>query len=258
MHNEKAGLTSEQLTNVRHFLILFADVEAALKNRLDLKADNRTRLQTLINDYAKANPFWTNSANQLRQLAEIRNLLVHQCGIEFGYPVAVTERSIGVLLEIKQHLLHPEKVQAKFCRKVKTVSASASLASVVALAFENGYSQFPVVDDGRFFGLITETEIIRWLGRRAKANKAEVDLREVCVKTVLKEKDPTTKGIAIFQFECLDAPVEEVMGLFSRPMLEVVLLNKSGDKHTPIEGIITQWDAARYPTFSRRTDKRFS
>ncbi len=259
MHGEKAGLTKKQLTNVGHFLNLFADVEAALKNRLNLTTDDRTGIQTLVNNYEKANPYWMNSANRLRQLADIRNLLTHQRGTAFGYPVAVTERSIDVLLEIKQRLIHPEAVQAKFCREVKTVSATASLASVVALAFENGYSQFPVVDDGQFCGLITETEIIRWLGRRAKANEAEVNLRNVCVTTVLKEKDPTSKGITIFCFECLDAPVEEVMSLFSRKtMLEVVLLTESGNKLKPIEGIITQWDAARYPTFSERTDKKFS
>jgi hypothetical protein len=38
------------------------------------------------------------------------------------------------------------------------------------------------------------------------------------------------------------------MGLFQRqPALEVVLLTESGGKNTPIEGIVTQWDAARYP-----------
>src|SRR6266540_3683254 len=51
-------------------------------------------------------------------------------------------------------------------------------SDVVALAFENGFSQFPVVDDGQFRGLVTENEIIRWLGRRVKANAFEVvDLR---------------------------------------------------------------------------------
>ena len=75
-----------------------------------------------------------------------------------------------------------------------------------------------------------------------------MDLRKIEVRTVLKEKDPTARGIATFRFEMLEAPVEEVMGLFSvKPMLEVVLLTQSGSKHTAIEGIITQWDAARYP-----------
>ena len=116
------------------------------------------------------------------------------------------------------------------------------------MAFENGFSQFPVVTDGRFGGLITENEITRWLGRRVKTHSTELNLAAVTVKMLLQEKDPFLRGIPIFHFERLDAPVEEVMGRFSvEPALEVILLTDSGSKDTPIKGIITQWDAARYP-----------
>jgi CBS domain-containing protein len=243
----QAGLTAKQRENVTHFLDLFADVEAALKKRLGLPADDRTGVKMLINGYETRNPYWRDSANRLRHLADIRNVLTHQRGTAFGYPVAVTRHSVGALREIKEHLIHPESVSARYGREVKTVSATDSLAHVVALAFDNGFSQFPVVDGGQFRGLVTETAITRWLGRRAKANAVELDLQAACVKTVLKEKDPSTKGIAIFRFKRADAPVEEVMGLFSiEASLEVVLFTKGGSKHTPIEGIITQWDAARF------------
>lgn len=247
MHSKKPGLTMKQREKVGHFLDLFTDVEAALKKRLHLTADDRTGVKALINGYEIKNPYWRDSANRLRHLADIRNVLTHQRGTAFGFPVAVTLNSVEALRDIKEHLVRPEPVSTRFCRKVKTVSATDSLAHFVALAFENGFSQFPVVDDGQFRGLVTENEITRWLGRRVKANASEVDLRKASVRTVLKEQDPTMKGIAIFRFKWLDAPVEEVMGLFStEPTLEVVLLTQSGNNHTQIEGIITQWDAARF------------
>ncbi|MCI0748694.1 MAG: CBS domain-containing protein [Verrucomicrobia subdivision 3 bacterium] len=242
-----AGLTRRQRESVGHFLDLFTDVEAALKKRLALPADDKTGVKVLINAYETKNPYWRDSANCLRHLTDIRNVLTHQRGTAFGYPVAITSRSIEALREIKAHLARPESVSARYCRKVLTVSASDSLAHVVALSFENGFSQFPVVDAGRFGGLVTESEITRWLGHRVKGNSAEVDLRDACVRTVLKEKDPTMRGIAIFRFRKSDAPVEEVMGMFSmEATLEVALLTESGSKHTPIKGIVTQWDAARF------------
>jgi hypothetical protein len=74
----------------------------------------------------------------------------------------------------------------------------------------------------------------------------------VKVRTVLKEKDPFLRGIPIFCFAKPDAPVEEVMGRFAnQPALEVVLLTASGRKDGPLEGIVTQWDAARFATDSR-------
>jgi predicted transcriptional regulator len=247
MLDEKTGLTMKQHENVGRFLDLFADVEKALKRRLNLQANDRTGVRALINCFEAKCSSWRESADQLRQLADIRNFLTHQRSTAFGYPVAVTLNSIAALRKIKEHLDRPEPVSTRFCRQVMTVSATDSLAHVVALAFENGFSQFPVVDDGQFRGLVTENEIIRWLGRRVKTNASEVDLRQATVKTVLKEKDPTTMGISIFRFKSLDSPTEEVMGLFAiEPTLEVVLLTQSGNKHTRIEGIITQWDAARY------------
>lgn len=243
----QAGLTRKQRDIVSHFLDLFTDVEGALKKRLGLPSDDKTFVKLLIKAYETKNPYWRDSANSLRHLADIRNVLTHQRSAAFGYPLAVTGHSVDALSEIKQHLAHPEPASTRFCCPVKTVSGTDTLAHVVALAFDNGFSQFPVVDDGQFRGLVTETEITRWLGRRVKANAAEVDLRNAFVRTVLKEKDPTTKGIAIFCFNRFDTAIEEVMGLFStEPTLEVVLLTQSGNKDSRIEGIITQWDAARY------------
>jgi predicted transcriptional regulator len=242
------GLTPTQRKHVGKFLDLFADVEVVLKKRLNLRSDDRKGVKVLINDYETKNHYWKESAHRLRQLAEIRNLLTHQRSEIFGYPVAVTGLSVEVLSEIKEHLLRPQRVSHFFCCEVKSVGPEDNLALVVALAFENGFSQFPVIEGGVFRGLVTENEIIRWLGRRARANVVEVDLREVCVGTVLKQKDPTMKGMSIFGFERLDKPVEEVMARFStETTLEVVLLTKSGNNSAPIEGIVTQWDAARYP-----------
>jgi hypothetical protein len=45
----------------------------------------------------------------------------------------------------------------------------------------------------------------------------------------------------------LGIPENEVMGMFQKhPALEVVLLTPDGRQGTQIEGIVTQWDAARY------------
>ena len=242
------GLTKSQSDRTREFLRLFTGLELALKARLHLPANDRTGVGAMINNFVARNAYWTDSANRLRLLADIRNVLTHQLGTVGGYPVAVTSHAVEVLRRIEEHLRKPEAVSHRHCRHVLTVSSDQSLAAVLALAIDNGLSQFPVVADGRFGGLITDNEIIRWLGWRAKANSVEVNLTSITVKALLMEKDPFLMGIPIFRFARLDSPVEEVMSWFSiKPALEVILLTKSGNKHTRLEGIITQWDAARYP-----------
>lgn len=246
--NPKTALTRRQKSDIEEFLHLFADAEGWLKRRIGRIATDRTGVGALIDRYAEMNPLWADSANQLRQLAEIRNLLTHQRGLDEGYPVAVAPHSLRVIRGIVRELGHPETVSVRYRKAVTAVSPDDTLAAVLLLAFEHGFSQFPVLQGERFSGLITENEMVRWLGRWTRTATGPVDLAAVCVRAVLKEKDPFLQGVPIFCFAQLDAPVAEVMGRFSAERaLEVVLLTASGRKDTPIEGIVTQWDAARYP-----------
>jgi predicted transcriptional regulator len=246
MTKHTSGISDNQHQDIEEFLHLFADVEKALKFRLKRRVNDPAGIRRLIDEYSERNSYWTDAANRLRNLADIRNLLTHQRGAG-GYPIAVAPASVESIREIGKSLLQPEPVSTKFKRDVKSVAPNDTLASVLPAAFKHGFSQFPVIEGGRFIGMITENEIIRWLGHRAQSNSAKIDLDAVTVRMVLKEKDPFLRGIPIFCFESLEAAVEEVISRFAaEPALEVVLLTGSGGKDRPIEGIITQWDAARY------------
>jgi predicted transcriptional regulator len=246
--NSPAELPRRQRKLIEEFLHLFTDAESCLKRRLGRDSTDRTSVTQLIEAYEEVNLHWIGSAQRLRRMAEIRNLLTHQRGLDEGYPIAVAPRSLGDLRQLVEQLRNPEPVSVRFRRKVLSVLPNHSLAAVLELAFQKGFSQFPVVDEERFCGLITENEIVRWLGRSASRAGTTVDLSAVTVRAVLKEKDPFLRGIPIFCFVKLDIPIEEVMGRFAnQPALEAVLLTESGRKDGPLEGIVTQWDAARYP-----------
>ena len=74
-----------------------------------------------------------------------------------------------------------------------------------------------------------------------------MDLVSAEVRSVLRQKESDRRNIPIFRFMPLDAPEAEVMALFIKhPDQEVVLLTKTGKTDAEIEGIVTQWDAARY------------
>lgn len=225
----------------------FADVEVALKKRIGKSANTHSHVGGLIDAYAARNPYWGETADRLRTYKDIRNILTHRRGMRSGFPLAVTPASLKDLGEIAQALAYPRQVSDRFRKKVITVSNDDTLATVLSTAFDCGFSQFPVVNVGNFGGLITESEVVRWLGRRAREQKTEVNLATASVQNVLKEKDPFMKGITVFRFAALSAPEDEVMARFAiEQALEVVLLTKCGTNRSPIEGIVTQWDAARY------------
>jgi predicted transcriptional regulator len=257
MTNRQRQLSSSQRRNIEEFLDCFAEIEQALKNKLGRRANDTTGVRKLIDEYSGRNGFWSIHANQLRGFADIwnilrgfadiRNILTHQRRTTVEYPIIIAPSSLREILQIRDHLLKPEPVGTNYSKAVSSVSPTQSLASILALAFQNGFSQFPVIHEEKFGGLVTENEIMRWMGRHAQTRSTEINLENVTVRSVLKEKDPDLRGIAIFHFARLDAPSDEVMSRFStEPALEAILLTQSGNKATPIEGIITQWDAARY------------
>jgi predicted transcriptional regulator len=207
----------------------------------------RARGHHVIQEYAGLNPYWAKDQKDLDHFRQIRNLLTHEQSDKHGFPVVVTKRSHARLAEIKEGLETPVPISRKHKKKVTTIEPDTSLAVVLKVAYEKEFSQLPVVDQGgRFRGLVTENEITRWLGRHVGRKGTTVDLAGVAVKAVLREKEESARR-QIFQFESLEEPETVVMGLFMRhPMLEVVLLTASGTKDSPIEGIVTQWDAARY------------
>jgi CBS domain-containing protein len=240
-------LTHEENERIGRFLDLFADVEQILKKRLRLPLGKRSDVSELIQDYLAVNAYWDRHARELDHLRLIRNFLTHERNSENGYPVAVTPRCVHRLQEVRKSLDAAVPISRCHKKPVTTVTPRDNLAQVLRLAFEREFSQFPVIDSGRFNGMITENEITRWLGRHVQGRGTQVELISVEVRSVLRQKESDRRGIPIFRFMQLDAPEPEVMGLFIKyPALEVVLLTKTGKRDSEIEGLVTQWDAARY------------
>lgn len=229
------------------FLELIREIETALRTRLGNRRSQRVGFAEMIEEYRQRNPYWHRDAEDLDVLREIRNYLTHDRSHHLGDPVAVTQASVDRLVHIRDGLIAPRPIGEQFRREVVTVLPGDTLATVLGIAYERAFSQFPVVELGKFKGVITESEIIRWLGHQVAHGQSVIDTAGVVVETVLEQAEPGRPDI--FRFMRLDTPEQEVMGLFQRqPALEVVMLTESGNGNTSLQGILTQWDAARYPT----------
>lgn len=170
------------------FLDTFGNIERALRTRLQLPSRDRTALGVLIERYRHRNPYWHLQAADLDHFREIRNFLTHERNNVHGFPVMVTPRSLERVLEICRELERPRSIQERYRHSVETVTSRNTLSSVLHLAYEHAFSQFPVVDDGRFNSVITENEITRWLGHQVSTGQHTIDLAGVDVRTVLEER----------------------------------------------------------------------
>jgi predicted transcriptional regulator len=175
----------------------------------------------------------------LKTVTTLRNILVHDTVKTQHFPVVPTAPFVDQVERLLNQFRHPARVIPTFRKEVKVVDAGQSLSSILKLIDKRDYSQFPVFDDARFKGLLTENGITRWLAHHVSKELSLVELDEITVRMVLREEEKRSN----YQFVSKGAAVNEVKGLFSKnELLEAVLITTTGSPKEDLLGIATRWD----------------
>lgn len=180
-------------------------------------------------------------ADFLVEIGELRNALVHSRTGEDEYLAVPNEKTVLELEEIERRLFSPEKVVPRFERGVDSLQANQTLADVLALIREDGYSRYPVYENGGFIGLLTSNGVARWLASHVRNGKIDLDLASVRIVDVLA-KDHRREAVAFVSREAL---VDDVDVMFSgKAKLEAVIITPSGKPHEQPLGMICAPDIA--------------
>lgn len=233
---KRTSLPSDQIDLIEQFE---ADYNAIDKHlRSELKRDSTTSFSALISDYSRKHKAWRD-AGLLRTISEVRNAIVHGKLEPYRYVAIPTPAIVEDLSACRDRLLNPDRVVPQFQRDVTTVSSQDSLATVMKLIAEKQFSQFPVRDDLRFRGLLTENGITRWLANHVTNEISLVELEDIKVEQVLEDEESRNNCL----FVARDKKVEDVIAMFSEmPMLEAVIITASGREPESYLGIVTRWD----------------
>jgi predicted transcriptional regulator len=230
------GLSKEQLDLIERFQADFNAIEHFLHVALGLE-EHETFTQLILN-YAKNHAGW-GDADLLRRIAKIRNVIVHEKTEPFHYPVVPTPVINEELRECKERLINPARALPTFQRTVETISNHDTLTRVLKTINHRDYSQFPVFEDNRFLGMLTENGVTRWLARHVVRTLSLVELDEIFVSNVLQSEEVRKNH----QFVPGDMPVDEVSELFAKQaMLEAVLVTATGKQTEDLLGVATRWD----------------
>jgi predicted transcriptional regulator len=234
-------LSQEEQTRCQTFLSTFNDIEAYL--RQTLKENEQTEFKRLIDQYIDRHKAWRSDRQKLRNLADLRNVLVHQTTELNQYPAVPSERTIKQVKQFRDRLINPLKAIPTFQREVETLTPERSLAWVFQRINECDYSQFPVYEGDRFIGLLTENGITRWLARHTVTNLTLIEFEEILITNVLPEEEVRTNCSFIVR----DKSVDEVVEQFSDNLfLEAVLITQNGKESKKLLGIATRWDILKY------------
>jgi len=180
--------------------------------------------------------------------ARIRNIVVHDSSSS-GRLVVPTTEMLSRVERVIEAVMRPPLAISAFRREVETVQSNSPLAGVFRTIAQRDYSQFPVYRSGRFFGLLTENGITRWLSRHVVGRGSVVSVGTTEVHEVL-ESEAENHGAA--EFVPKDEAVCAVAQRFRRnPLLEAVLITSNGLKEEDLLGIATRWDIAALPASER-------
>jgi predicted transcriptional regulator len=143
------------------------------------------------------------------------------------------------LKHCKERLMNPARAVPTFQRTVEIISTHDTLSGVLKIIEERDYSQFPVYEDKRFRGLLTENGVTHWLARHVSQSDSSVRLGDIQVLQVLQNEEERTNH----QFVRHDMRVDDVTALFAKQtLLEAVFVTASGDETENLLGIATRWD----------------
>jgi predicted transcriptional regulator len=204
-----------------------------------LKVGRDISFSRVVSEFEKKNRAFSNDADYLKMIKDLRNVLVHEKCKPIKYLAIPTVSVVERLESIYNKLIHPKLAIPTFQKMVDTLSHGDSLANVLKLIADKDFSQFPVYENGNFRGVLTESGITRWLAHYVLNELSLVELEDIPVKTVLEMEEKRSNFIFISR----DISIDNIKENFSnRELLEVVLITESGKKTENLMGIVTRWD----------------
>jgi predicted transcriptional regulator len=229
-------IPKEQLDLIEEFQTDYNAVDRFLRS--ELQAAKQTSFTALVSEYSRKHSGWRD-ADLLRVIAEVRNAIVHARTEPYRYAAIPTSNLADQLKLCRERLVRPERVIPKFQKTVETVAGDDTLARVLRLVHTRDYSQFPVYEDRRFSGLLTENGITRWLARHVSDSLSLVDLDEIPVTQVLRDQEK----FKTWTFMSRDHRVDDLLGRFAtNPLLEAALITAHGKDSEKLIGLATRWD----------------
>jgi len=229
-------LSKEQLDLIEAFQVDYNAIDRFLRKTLG--SEVRVSFTDLLRQYSQKH-VGSRDADLLRTIADVRNAIVHGKVEPYHYVAVPTPEIVDGLRACRDRLLSPARAIPKFQRIVESISIHDTLAQVLRVIKKRDYSQFPVYDDERFRGLLTENGITRWLAHHVTTRLSLVELEDVPIGEVLENEGK----IKNYHFTARDTRVDDLIGQFaSHELLEVVLITANGKESQSLLGIVTRWD----------------
>ena len=228
-------LSSEEQSLLERFEAAYNRIDRELRERTDLDGT----FSSILYRYEERTRSWRDG-EELKRLSRLRNVIVHDKVAAYRYAAIPTPEVVDRIEAIYQRLTSPETAYSESRQnEVVKISTDTTVEAVLGLIHKHDFSQFPVYEQNRFAGLLTENGITRWLSRYVQDHEPLIELGDVRVRGLLETEQKRSNYVFVGRNETLD----EVIYLFEKnPLLEAALITETGKEHQALLGIVTRWD----------------
>ena len=228
-------LTSpDELQRIERFIAAYNTIDDWIQRQLDTSQSFRSAVDL----FAKRHPYWRD-AETLRVFAALRNFLIHEKVRPFDYPAVPGEGAVREIEAIRERLIAPKLAGDEFAREVLTLAPDDALRDALQAMVKRGFRRFPIYQNNRCTGLLTERGIARYLAELT-ANGRDFDA-SVPVKSVLERETKRQN----YRFAAPQLAVAQVAFWFHEDtFLETVLISQGGNERGELVGIVTRGDVA--------------
>lgn len=228
--------------NVREFLHVFNELQKVIAAKLGVDPD--TNFGSLL--YAadeKQDKVIKTYKRKLDIYRQFRNILVHSTINEHESIANPSQSLIEEMKVVKEKIEYPKVVSDLFLEKVISFNQNDKLKDVLETIKENQISQFPVFQENKLIGLISENGITNFL-----AHSITDDLISISGTTVRDILD-NDKEKNSYEIIPENKSIFDIESIYSKKMEEGIvayflLISKTDrvTKPSDLTGIITPWD----------------
>ncbi|NLA39749.1 MAG: CBS domain-containing protein [Methanomicrobiales archaeon] len=201
--------------------------------------------------FLRLNPRYQHFKNDIDYINEVRKIVTHKENME-GVPVIPTDALCNKLEYTLKQIKNPPKWSsiAIPANQIYSCTEEDSISDVVKEMANNTYTHVPVVKDGLFEWLLSESVFVQWLSEIIE--KEEIITEATSVSQLRKYAKNTNDA---YEFLSRDTDIYTIKEKFENAIKEkrngiskrlgVIFITNSGRESEKILGLITAWDVGK-------------
>ncbi|QGH34673.1 CBS domain-containing protein [Gracilibacillus salitolerans] len=183
----------------------------------------------------------------LKQSSKLRNAMVHRKIKEDFYIAEPHQDVVQEMEQLASLLAEPPTALSIASKPVEFFYLDSSISKLINCMQEKEYSQYPIYQEDKLIGLLTDGDIANWFA--ANIDKLSIEMGQPIGEVFQIVKKDDTKIVG------KDATVMDIEAIFKEYLeknqkIEAILITENGTAAELPIGIISSWDLIRLKTYN--------